>query len=114
MEVVALAEEVLEEDPNEVDALLLVAEATPMYGHGVVGLLAVDQAERRGGSVGVLRAAAFLSLGRLPEALRESDRVIRGGGEDGVLAGALRERVLARMAAESKAGGTGADGTGAG
>jgi hypothetical protein len=114
MEAVALAEEVLEEDPNEVDALLLVAEAAPMYGHGTVGLLAVDQAERRGSGIGVLRLSALVSLGRLQAALTESERVMAGGGEAGVLAETMREKVLARLAAGSESGGTGSDGTGAG
>ena len=108
MEAVALSEEVLEEEPGEVDALLLVAEAAPAYGHGAVALLAADQAERRGGQVGALRAAALLSLGRLEAALAESDRVIAGGGEAGIAARGLREQVLVRLAA------SGADGTGAG
>lgn len=98
MEAVALAEEVLEEDPDEVEALLLVAEGAPLYGHGAVGLLAAEQAERRGGRVGALRAAALLAVGQVQAAVTEAERVMAGGGEAGVQAQKLREQALERLA----------------
>lgn len=46
---VALAEELLDLDPQNVDALLLVADAAPRYGHGEVGVLAARSAAVLGG-----------------------------------------------------------------
>ncbi len=120
MEAVALAEEVLEEDPAETDALLLVAEAAPHYGHGAVGLLAANQAEARGAAIGALRVMALLSLGQAEAALAEAERVIAGGGEAGILAGSLRDQALAQTrpvgtpAVEGGVSEAGVDGPGAG
>lgn len=72
---VALAEELLDLDPQNVDALLLVADAAPRYGHGEVGVLAARSAAEACIGVGrdlprahAVRALALELLGRLPEA----------------------------------------------
>jgi tetratricopeptide (TPR) repeat protein len=56
---VALAEEALDLDPEDVDALSLVADAAPRYGHGEVGVLAARQLAARGQAVGAVEAAAL-------------------------------------------------------
>lgn len=94
LEAVALAEEVLEENPEEVEALLLVADAAPRYGHGRVALLALEQAVGLGAQSGALRIAALLALGEVEAALREGDRVLLEGGEDRARAQALRGQAL--------------------
>ncbi len=58
---VVLAEEALDDVPDEADALLIVADAAPRYGHGEVGVLAARQAARLGHDARVLEAAAHLS-----------------------------------------------------
>jgi hypothetical protein len=58
---VLLAEEALDEVPDEIDALLLVADAAPRYGHAEVGLLAARQAAAAGRDTRVLQAAALLA-----------------------------------------------------
>lgn len=65
---VAWAEEVLDECPDEVDALLLVADAAPRYGHAEVGVLAARQAAARGRRPGAVLAAALLAACELEEA----------------------------------------------
>ncbi len=73
---VVLAEELLDEDPDDVDALLIVAAAAPAYGHGEVGALAANQAARRGAQVGALEAAALLAACQVERALVAADAAI--------------------------------------
>ncbi|MSQ03251.1 MAG: hypothetical protein EXR71_15395 [Myxococcales bacterium] len=58
---VGLAEELLDVDPTDTDALLIVADAAARYGHGEVALLAVRQARALGARADVLEAAALLA-----------------------------------------------------
>ncbi len=66
---VVLAEELLDEQPDDIDALLIVAGSAPDYGHGEVGALAASQAARRGAEVGSLEASALLSACQVERAL---------------------------------------------
>jgi tetratricopeptide (TPR) repeat protein len=69
----ALAEELLDIDPGNLDALLLVADAAPRYGHGEVGVLAARAVARRGAETGAVLAAALYAAGLADEALAEAD-----------------------------------------
>lgn len=70
---VGVAEELLDGDPADVDALLLVADAAPRYGHGEVGVLAARQARALGAESTVLEAAALLAACDLEAALALAD-----------------------------------------
>lgn len=73
---VVLAEEVLDERPDDVEALQLVADAAPRYGHGEVGALAARQAARLGADIGALEAAALLACCQVERALEAADAAI--------------------------------------
>lgn len=73
---VVLAEELLDESPDDLEALLIVAAAAPGYGHGEVGALAAAQAARRGADVGALEAAALLAACQVERALAAADVAI--------------------------------------
>ncbi len=73
---VALAEELLDEEPDDVDALRIVADAAPRYGHAEVGLLAARQARARGADISALEAAALLAACQVEEALVAADALI--------------------------------------
>jgi tetratricopeptide (TPR) repeat protein len=106
-----LAEELLDEDPDDGEALLLVAEAAPRYGHAEVGVLAARQAARRGIDIGALEAAALLAACQVEKALEAADAVlarnadhprahaIRGQALDLLGRTGDAERALARAAA---------------
>lgn len=64
-----IAEELLDSEPNEIGALIVVAQAAPRCGHAAVGILAAEQARRRGIDTGAIEAEALLAAGRVPEAM---------------------------------------------
>lgn len=72
----ALAEELLDADPDDVEALLLVAEAAPSCGQAEVAVLASAQLRRRGQDPGAAEPAALFAAGRLPEALLAAEQVV--------------------------------------
>ena len=76
---VALAEELLDLDPDNTDALLLVADAAPRYGHGEVGVLAARSAATLGAEPCASLAAALCASGLAEEALAEADSCLLGG-----------------------------------
>jgi tetratricopeptide (TPR) repeat protein len=90
---VALAEELLDEEPDDPDALLLVAEAAPRYGHAEVGVLAASQASRRGIDVGALEAAALLAACQVDRALEAAESLLARAPEH-ARAHAVRGRAL--------------------
>lgn len=71
-----LAEELLDETPDDLDALLIIADAAPRYGHGEVGALAAAQAARRGAEIGALEAAALLSACEVEAALDAAEATL--------------------------------------
>ncbi len=73
---VVYAEELLDEDPDDADALLVVADAAPRYGHGEVGLLAAQKARRLGRDPGVIEAAAMLSACLVDDALAATAAIL--------------------------------------
>lgn len=79
---VVLAEELLDETPDDLEALLVVAAAAPGYGHGEVGALAASQAARRGADVGALEAAALLAACQVDRALTAADAAIQRRPDD--------------------------------
>jgi Flp pilus assembly protein TadD len=79
---VILAEELLDDAPDDTDALLVVAEAAPVYGHGEVGALAAAQAGRRGADIGSLEAFALFSACEVDRALVSADAAITRRAED--------------------------------
>lgn len=79
---VAWAEEVLEDDPDDVDALRVVADGAPRYGHAEVGVLAARQLARRGHDPGVLLAAALLAACDVEAAQAEAERVLVANPRD--------------------------------
>lgn len=70
---VGLAEELLDHDPDDIEALLLIAEAAPRYGHGEVGVLAARQARARGADPGAAEAAALYAACELDAALAAAE-----------------------------------------
>lgn len=66
---VGACEELLDADPDDIDALLLIAEVAPRYGHGLLGVLAAQQAAVRGAESTVLEAAASLAARQINAAL---------------------------------------------
>lgn len=90
---VALAEELLDEEPDEVEALLIVADAAPRYGHAEVGVLAAEQARRRGARAGAAEAAARLAACDVDGAVRVADEVLAGEPDD-ARAHAIRGQAL--------------------
>jgi len=79
---VLLAEELLDEAPDETEALLVVAEAAPSYGHGEVGALAAAQAASRGADIGSLEAFALFAACEVDRALVSADAAITRRPED--------------------------------
>ncbi|MDP2311370.1 MAG: hypothetical protein Q8P41_00580 [Pseudomonadota bacterium] len=79
---VVLAEELLDETPDDVDALLVIAAAAPAYGHGEVGALAAAQAAKRGADVGSLEAAALLAACQVDRALAAADAALARAPRD--------------------------------
>ncbi|MDP2306674.1 MAG: hypothetical protein Q8P18_11685 [Pseudomonadota bacterium] len=73
---VVLAEELLDEQPDDLDALLIVAAAAPSYGHGEVGAIAASQAARLGADVGALEAAALLAACQVERALSAANTAL--------------------------------------
>jgi hypothetical protein len=86
-----LAEEALDDAPEDVASLLVVADAAPRYGHAEVGLLAARQAARLGADTRVLQAAALLAACQVETALRSA----RSAREDSSLAEGARARAHA-------------------
>lgn len=76
---VALAEELLDLDPENADALLLVADAAPRYGHGEVGVLAARSAAALGADPGAALAAALYAAGQAAEALERAEACLLQG-----------------------------------
>lgn len=79
---VALAEEVLDVDPDEVDALRLIADAAPRFGHAEVGVLAARQLRARGRDPGAVEAAALLAACEVEQALAVADARIAADSAD--------------------------------
>ncbi len=79
---VGLAEELLDVDPEDTGALLIVADAAARYGHGEVALLAARQARRLGAQVDVLEAAALLASCHPEAALAAMERYLESAGDD--------------------------------
>jgi tetratricopeptide (TPR) repeat protein len=88
-----LAEEVLDHDPDDLDALRIVADAAPRYGHGEVGMLAAEQAGRRGARTATLTAAARLAACQVDGALESADHALADDPED-ARAHAVRAQAL--------------------
>ena len=102
---VGVAEELLDADPADVDALLLVADAAPRYGHGEVGVLASRQARRLGAETAVLEAAALLAACEVEPALAVADErlgVAPGDARAHAVRGQALE-VLGRLAESDEA-----------
>ncbi len=91
---VALAEELLDEEPDDVEALRIVADAAPRYGHAEVGLLAARHARARGADVGALEAAALLAGCEVERALEAADDVLRTAHGPSARAHAVRAQAL--------------------
>ncbi len=70
---VVLAEEVLDVLPEETEALSIVADAAPRYGHGEVGLLAARSAARGGVDTRTLQSAAYLAMCDVDAALHTAE-----------------------------------------
>lgn len=90
---VVYAEELLDEYPGDVDALLLVADAAPRYGHGEVGLLAARAARRLGREPGAVEAAALLAACLVDEALEATTTLLSASPAD-ARAWAVRAQAL--------------------
>lgn len=90
---VSIAEEILDTDPDDTDALLLIAEAAPRYGHAEVGVLAARQARARGVEPGTVEAAALLAACEVEEALVTADARI-GRDRNDARAHAVRGQAL--------------------
>lgn len=88
-----LAEELLDESPDDVEGLLVVAEAGARCGHAAVAQLACAQAAQRGADPGVIEAEVWIALGRADEALRTLDR-LNGAGREDARCLAARSRAL--------------------
>ncbi len=73
---VAMAEEALEDDPDDVEALLLVADAAARAGQPEVAVLAAAQARKRGAVTGAVEAAALLGACQVEEALVAADSAL--------------------------------------
>lgn len=79
----ALAEELLDDDPDDLEGLRVVAEAAPLCGHAGVAVLACEQLRRRGFDPGVLELEALLACGRLAEAGTVASRLVSAPTVDG-------------------------------
>lgn len=90
---VALAEELLDTDPQDIEALLLVADAAPRYGHAEVGVLAATHARARGAHPGSVEAAALLAACQVEAALAAAEAVLVLDGTD-ARAHAIRGQAL--------------------
>lgn len=90
---VAIAEEILDTNPDDTDALLMIAEAAPRYGHAEVGVLAARQARARGVEPGTVEAAALLAACEVEEALVSADMRI-GRDRNDARAHAVRGQAL--------------------
>ncbi len=90
---VGLAEELLDVDPTDTAALLIVADAAARYGHGEVALLAVRQARALGARDDVLEAAALLASCQPEAALAATDSHLASGTDD-ARAHAIRGQAL--------------------
>jgi tetratricopeptide (TPR) repeat protein len=88
-----LAEEVLDVHPEDPDALGIIADAAPRYGHGEVGLLAARAAARSGGDTRTLQAAAYLTMCDVDAALTTADARLLDAPED-ARAHAVRAQAL--------------------
>jgi tetratricopeptide (TPR) repeat protein len=73
---VALAEELLDEEPEDVEALLVVADAAPRYGHAEVGVLAARHAGTRGVDTGAVLAAALFAACDVEAALATAEETL--------------------------------------
>ncbi|MFZ5479174.1 MAG: hypothetical protein ACOZNI_20590 [Myxococcota bacterium] len=73
---VALAEELLDDEPEEVEALLVVADAAPRYGHAEVGVLAARHAATCGVEIGAVLAAAQLAACDVEAALETAESTL--------------------------------------
>lgn len=78
----AIAEEVLDLHPDDLDALLMVAELAPRVGLAASAVAAVDQAAARGARPGAVAAAALFAAGRLEDAVAEADRRLADAPDD--------------------------------
>ncbi|MEN9786982.1 MAG: hypothetical protein RLZZ299_2246 [Pseudomonadota bacterium] len=87
------AEEVLDRDRDDVEALCIVADAAPRYGHGEVGVLAAAQAAGRGARADTLRAAAQLASCQVDAALGSAEQALAEDPDD-ARAHAVRAQAL--------------------
>ncbi len=90
---VGIAEELLDHEPGDVDALRLVADVAPRYGHGEVGVLAARQLRRLGADVGAIEAAALFAACEFDAALDAADVCLASAPAD-ARAHAVRGQVL--------------------
>lgn len=88
-----VAEEILDEEPDHVEALLLLVEAAMRCGHAPLAVTAAEQLAARGVDRPTLHAAALLAAVRLPEALGTADRALAIAPGD-ARAHAVRGQVL--------------------
>jgi tetratricopeptide (TPR) repeat protein len=99
---VALAEELLDEDPDDPDALLVIVNGAPRYGHAEVGVLAAEHARRRGLRPGAAEAAALFAACEVQRALDCADAVLAAEPDD-PRAHALRGQALEILGREPEA-----------
>lgn len=79
---VAMAEEALEDDPDDIEALLVVADAAARAGQPEVAVLAAAHARARGGDPGAIEAVALLGACRVEDALGAADAVLSADPAD--------------------------------
>ncbi len=99
---VVLAEEVLDVTPDDREALTIIADAAPRYGHGEVGLLAAQAAARSGADTRTLQAAAFLAMCDVNAALATADARLVDAPDD-ARAHAVRAQALDLLARPQEA-----------
>ena len=90
---VVLAEEVLDVLPADPEALAIVADAAPRYGHGEVGLLAARTAASSGVDTRTLQAAAYLTMCDVDAALATAEHRLHDVPDD-ARAHAVRAQAL--------------------
>lgn len=73
---IAAAEEALDEDPDDADALMLIADAAPRMGFGELGVLAAEQARARGRDPGAVEAAALFGACQIETSLERANELI--------------------------------------
>lgn len=79
---IALAEEALDEDPDDLEALTLIADAAPRWDFAELGVLACAQIRARGGDPGAVEAAATFAACQVERSLEQADALIARNPKD--------------------------------